>query len=424
MDNIIDEDIFSNSRQKMEGVSHHKYLVARELVAPEVYNLSSRLCFTKFLDRFETYFHRQYDGSEEDCCRVLGQFLEGEIKEVYKICGGEYAKLNSVKPRLLHWYDSVQWLRKHKIREEFEDMTMKNRESFTIYLMRLESIAALAYPMDAERAKKERKRKLLETVPKCFLDLIEQKKTINEMMGRSRKLSWSDLLELAKIRDERILKSAYGNKDKLKLSYLHFRPQEHAQPDPISIQENQDINVSMVRPSNLFQANVQVESAVLHVPPPNQPSPLCTFCGKCRHSEDQCRFKNKSCFHCGSLHHLVAKCPAIGRTSCPENVRSRNTQILRNSLSDSHSGSVGSSLNSPSISRSPELLSTYDQTRQQFEWWEVQSNDAVSESGSEVGMPPTSAGSVFSVDSGCHSLCSTTNPFLKFQSMRNNLNVI
>ena len=90
-----------------------------------VYNLESKLCFSEFLHDFESYFERQYYGSQRDCSRVLGRYLEGEILDVYTICGGEYSKYSDVKSRMLQWYESVKWLKKYNLRREFEEIKLK-----------------------------------------------------------------------------------------------------------------------------------------------------------------------------------------------------------------------------------------------------------------------------------------------------------
>ena len=76
----------------------------REIVAPQIYDMSSPTSFKEFLKSFEKYFQNKFHGSDKERSRQLGKFLRGRVKDAYNAMGGDAVKYRELKPMLLKWY--------------------------------------------------------------------------------------------------------------------------------------------------------------------------------------------------------------------------------------------------------------------------------------------------------------------------------
>ena len=271
----------------------------REAVPPEVFDVNSRLTLRNFLDVYERYFSFKFNGTQRDCCRKLGAFLQGEVKEAYDAVGGNQSqmKYKDMKEHLLQWYRSQNVWRISRNRAEFEKVRMKEGETFKLYCMRLQEIAKRAYPSDAYKATKKMKKKLIATVPEWFAACIEKKEEMKKMLNKGKKVSWSDIVEVAEMQDKKKLKKKCMMAESTRY-LLGSRGQE--------------CNIFQGAPltpghSNGGHSNVRAQSS-------NQMR-RCYYCGRPRHVEAQCRLKNGSCFGCGVKGHIVANCPIASQSS-------------------------------------------------------------------------------------------------------------
>ena len=163
MENIVDSfsDDFGYVQQQESSVTCNKCcykaqpIIFKDVVSPDVYALDSNLSIHKFFVDFEHYFLLKYYDHDRDRCRMLGKFLAGEIKQVYDVLGGCHLGYFLVKDKLLNWYDSQKYVQKHKKKCEFYNAKLKDGESLTLYCMRLEVLADLAYPNDKSKAFKK-----------------------------------------------------------------------------------------------------------------------------------------------------------------------------------------------------------------------------------------------------------------------------
>ena len=127
---------------------------------------------------------------------MLGKFLAGEIKQVYDVLGGCHLGYFLVKDKLLNWYDSQKYVQKHKKKCEFYNAKLKDGESLTLYCMRLEVLADLAYPNDKSKAFKKLKKHILTTMPVAFVESFAEREEIKSFID-SGKMSWENILYIA-----------------------------------------------------------------------------------------------------------------------------------------------------------------------------------------------------------------------------------
>ena len=136
-----------------------RYNIVKEAVPPEIFESCSRICMRVFFQDFERYFLHKYVGTDRDRCRVLGNFLKGDARRAFNVLGGTHLGYLSVKEMLLTWYDSELSLRRERAKSEFYMAQIQQGESFTLYCLRLEVLAHLAYPKSSTKAFKEYKKR-------------------------------------------------------------------------------------------------------------------------------------------------------------------------------------------------------------------------------------------------------------------------
>ena len=155
----------------------------KEFVSPEVYSKDCKLPLECFLSDFEAFFTNKYYGDQRARSRVLRNFLVGEIKEVFDVVGGTHLGYDEVKEKLLQWYDMESIIIRHRNKAEFLAAMKKPDESFTLYCLRLETLANIAYPKKADKAFSKLKKQLIKSVLLWFANCFnEREEFINHQL--------------------------------------------------------------------------------------------------------------------------------------------------------------------------------------------------------------------------------------------------
>ena len=184
--------------------------VLKDVVPPLVYSTECKISMHVFLKDFEGYFSLKYVGTDRDRCRILGKFLEGEARDVYDVLGGTHLPYSKVKENILVWYDSQQMVWKQQAKYNFNSAKLQEGESFTLYCLRLETLAALAYPNSCLKAFKKLKKHLLHTLPDSLVESIEDRIDLKNAISLG-SITWSDILDIASKHDEKLFKKSNKN---------------------------------------------------------------------------------------------------------------------------------------------------------------------------------------------------------------------
>lgn len=163
---------------------------------PEAYDISSGKSFVKFIEKFERYCESKYSCYMDDWIEVLGKYLQGEMKNIYRsACEGE-RPYPYIKNRLTQWYTWKKNNMDFDKRSQFLEAEMNNGESIFSYAYRLENLAYAAYPnIDIEKNRELRK-KFMRTAPSSFVVKVKEQNWLGVQAGRPN-LSWEDIKILA-----------------------------------------------------------------------------------------------------------------------------------------------------------------------------------------------------------------------------------
>lgn len=173
----------------------------REAVAPEVFNGRDGTSLREFLYDFERYFSTKYEGSERQQSRFLGSFLGGSVKRVYDALEGSRCRYAFLKEQLLHWYRSERTNVRSRAESDFRKARMSSGDSFTIYAIRLERLAAKAFPDSLRERDRQLGRKFWKTVPGDFQRILSDGERSLALQGVHSKLDWASMLKLSETED-------------------------------------------------------------------------------------------------------------------------------------------------------------------------------------------------------------------------------
>ena len=172
----------------------------RDVVAPVIFDGHDGTSLKRFLSDFERYFKEKYSGTDRQCSQLLAEFLSGSARQAYDVLGGATAKYSRVKPQLLKWYKSERVSQRHSAEEEFDRAFMESAESLTIYALRLERLAGIAFPDTKREQERQLCRKFWRTAPSQFTELMVGSERSLALTGKTT-LHWRDMKRLAEVED-------------------------------------------------------------------------------------------------------------------------------------------------------------------------------------------------------------------------------
>lgn len=331
------ESTESNTDESSEHVTvHHQARRRRkEPVKPLIFNSETGRSIRSFLNSFEKYFYLKFEGNARDCSQELGNFLTGEILHYYDALGGRKLRFPDMKNKLLVWSKSRHIGGTSRWREKLSDATMEVGESLRLYGTRIQELGQRAYPHEERIRLKEMRRHFLKTVPADFSRRVFEAENILMLMDNGRKMTWTEMLNMAdrqlpavKVEcDESESPHVWFSRDETKSSTREY--QKSLSPPPPS--RNQRVFRSNEKPWLTKRNTRDVKKT--SSPPASyrnaRASLLCDWCGRRRHSTEDCWERQGVCVVCGDSDHQRADCPKF---------RLHQLQLVCPKCSGSHAG--------------------------------------------------------------------------------------
>ena len=314
---ILDE------RRKSELVGANDELLARllrelkgprEIVAPIKFNGSDGGSLSRFLGEYEKYFNECYKGTDYQCAQLLGDFLVGSAKQAYKAMDGAAMRYSRLRPLLLDWYRSTKSNQRYIRESEFDHATMAPFETLGIYCLRLERLAAKAYPGSGKEQERHLCQKLWKTAPKDFQRVMSDSERNLALVGDRKRLNWSLIKKLAGAEDRRTKHSVNFQKDSAEVMQATEPEELLAKQQVEAMIAAQNKYYAPKRPTftrSELTAATPRETAQRPVQARKQTSAplMCNWCGRRGHLEDRCWEKLGACIICGSTSHVKEQCP-------------------------------------------------------------------------------------------------------------------
>lgn len=335
----------------------------KEVVAPRVFSGSDGTSLKEHLTEFEAYFDLKYEGSERQKSQILGDFLEGAPRRAYDALDGQRCSYTFLKSELIHWYSSFRASERTRSESEFRRSKMCPGDSLTVFAMRLERIAAKAYPNSTAERHRQLLRKLWKSVPETFQRILADGERNIALSGGPSKLDWPSAMRLAEIEDRqrRHRKEQLSTDDNdsefetRKESAVWYSKSDNKPPTKNDKRQNKRVTFDRVITNSKFDRSPSRSDSVSsgddsvgyrdnkrssqrtsrnqttgkqnhrasrqsqtsssperkYERPTNQQRHQlqCHWCGRYGHSEERCWEKLGACMRCGDKSHKREECP-------------------------------------------------------------------------------------------------------------------
>ena len=268
---------------------------------PEVFDITAGKSFTRFWGKFERYCRCKYSNEEDDWVDVLGKYLKGEMKDIYRPAQENEQSYQYIKKRLINWYTAKRRNIEIDRRHEFAHAVMKKNENVHAYMYRLEDLAQAAFS-DAETQEAELSMKLMKTAPSDFVEKIKEQSWLKSQNGTGY-LTWEQVKVMASFRDENRTKRRVRSREQ-----SWSEDEDERDVANITVKEGQrkrkEDNKSSrdeTEPRRTSRGEVQSGN--------RGPKVICRYCQRAGHIEKECWRKQGACLACGQKGHIAVNCP-------------------------------------------------------------------------------------------------------------------
>ena len=269
---------------------------SKEVIIPPKFKPDGNVSLTEFLKSFEKYFSSKYKGDNYDKCQLLGDFIEDELLEVFKMRGGRKLKYDSMKNHLLKFYKKEKYGGKDFWRKKIKATQPGEEEKLDLYGMRLLGMVELAYPKSKSESAKKLRNHFLETIPASISrKLKETERTMKATTrGKKKHLNFTALSQLA-----RDIQKESSQKSVMWSSSSAENPKSKENTGLNNTKTFYKGNFKTSTPTN--DAKVRQRSAT--------PGRRCWHCQKTNHFRDECWRAKNACLICGDENHSIEECP-------------------------------------------------------------------------------------------------------------------
>lgn len=319
----------------------------RYVVKPPVFHINDSESLSDFLQTFERYFSRKFDGSQYDQTQELGNFIDGELLQLYKIKGGRKVKYDDMKTELLKFYKKVRTGGKSYHRGQLNEATLNTNEALDMYGMRLMEMAKLAYPHSTSESAKHLRKQFMATIPTsiatkitdvelamkattnskrkhmAFAAVMEMARDLQKNREKTKSVMWTYDGSSTPVPASTFTPSAVQDsfqqhsrdrqpandhhsfqrqsRDRQPSTFQHSFQRQSRERQPTSVQRSFEF-----RPSNSGGRRSPESSGA-------ESSLFCNYCKMTNHVRKDCWRASNLCLICGSKHHME-ECPRFNKS--------------------------------------------------------------------------------------------------------------
>lgn len=313
----------SSDRRSRHRGRHRRY--PRDVVPPGSFDGHGSISLRSYLIEYEHYFWAKYDGTTRQKAKHLGDFLSGPAREAYEALDGSHLEYSSVKKKLLKWYASKRISTRETAEAEFDRACMRDGESFSIFALRLERLAARAFPASAKERNRHLARKFWSSTPKDFVRVLMDSRRNYALSTGNKTLTWAVIKRLAETEDRYSRMDSelpIGESDRA-AGIWYSRPEsrngEQTVARKVRYVDEVDDHILPVTGYALNHSGGVPERASSGLE-----KPICNWCGRKGHNVENCWERAGFCTLCGSDDHEKQNCRKFDETrlsfkpTCPK----------------------------------------------------------------------------------------------------------
>lgn len=181
----------------------------REVVTPPIFDINGKITLKEHMVIFEEYFDKKYRGNSYDKTQKLGDFLSGELKEIFEIRGGRTVRFDEMKDHLLQHHKKQKIGGKQYWRRQMAEAEVKSNEGYDMLGLRLMEMAERAYPSDQKECAARLREHYLRLIPQTVVRKIEDTERALKASsgGKKRRMPFSGIMEVAREVQKKLQKS-------------------------------------------------------------------------------------------------------------------------------------------------------------------------------------------------------------------------
>ena len=314
-----------------------------------------------YLASFEKYCSRNLKGDKDTWIMELEKYLTGDALKAFEGMNDLNESYESIKMKLLTWYERRRELRKERVRDQFNQISHNNGESLYLYSTRIEKLFKRAYSKSNVDNNLILIKKFMETIPKAESTKLRAIYQYDKLKGNP--LKWPEIQEWCEIRDVELeqqkcedtdegdkeivinIKKNVKNQNQTSNTYSkvgysqsnkqfyynggqrernfnsknyrnsnqthqphYFRPQPPPRQNFQQRQQRPQYN-QFSSPYGPQYNRFPPPNQNRFPPPPQQGSKFCNHCQRLGHLENNCWMKEKICRYCGEVGHISPICP-------------------------------------------------------------------------------------------------------------------
>ena len=328
----------------------------RNVPKPAKFEIYSGNSLTKFFERYERYCSCQFSDEKDDWVELLGEFLEGEMKQIYRNAKKNEKPYHHIKAKLIDWYAATKRTMGINKKQEFENARMRPGESVFSYAFRLQELAETAFPDIPIEENRELKKKFANTAPTDFVKFLREQNIMKKELG-GENITWKQVKVRASVREDHVksmkVKATHGleQEDYLDVNFTQTRAtrektyqrQDGGDNPDRGEWKQQSWRKTENRKPYEHQETVGAQSSYRgnfmrgrgrgprgnngrgsHQGSQSRAPPVCYWCEKPGHLQRDCYVMHRCCYSCGGEGHFVRECPSRGNCGGRGNWKVRN----------------------------------------------------------------------------------------------------
>ena len=297
----------SRNNQEWIGTIHHRR--NRNVPEPSIFNPEETITFSRFLEKFERYCKSKYSHDKDDWIEVLGKFLKGDMRRIYRQGKMTDKSYDHIISKLKEWYAGKRRRLERDWKREFEEMKMEEGENLHTYMLRLEDTALAVFPDIELEDNGELRKKFMRTAPQSFTTRIREEsfRRVDTGLGE---LTWAGVKVLASmIQDqEEIVKHRQLRKWDLSPDRELMEIRAAVGLPQVKQKYGQMTNRTAIENKSESEYNDTSLWGERRYSREQKWVPVCYYCKGRGHLERECRRKLGLCLRCGERGHFRNQC--------------------------------------------------------------------------------------------------------------------
>ena len=321
----------------------------RKALAPLPYDLDAESDFSMFIQNFEQFCSLEYgQDTYEQWGKVFGDYLKGEIKDIFDVIGGGNIPYSHLKVKITTHVHDYSTRKQSRLISQYNNLKLKSGESLYVFALRLERLYDTLYP--SRNKDEELPTKFLTSIPTDVAREIESGLNFLKLLPFTA-VTWQLVVDFLKSKSSSVLPT--NTSDMHTFNNYTSRNETHNwyPSNQVTTHFKAGVNKPVYNNKPSFEGNKPANNNRSSFDNFKYSKPtICSFCRKQGHYSNVCRSRLHQCLVCGDSSHKTLQCPDYrprnlknGYHSTESSPKANNSKIHSNSANSPASLSNASS---------------------------------------------------------------------------------